>query len=319
MILSADIITIGVVDSIIVVLSTLAFFISLEIVVFWDSNSREGLQYRLQKRNYLAATIIKFILYLKIPFFLFFIYTLDNLSNILPGAMCGAGVVNSSSVGTPLLMLKILNIYLFAFWLALHQVDMKSMEQKYLKMKFVFFLVIYLLMMVEIFMEFRFFQALDINKVVDCCGVIFSHTDGSYISRVMNLSHSVILGWVYGVFSVMIGSYFFKNFTLFSFLNLLFLVIALLSLIAYFGTYIYELPTHHCPFCLLQKEYHFVGYFLYIFLFLGTLYGMLAGLLPTQETQLQTNMKLSLFFNALYLVLVSYYPISYYLAHGTWL
>jgi len=319
MILSADIITIGVVDSIIVVLSTLAFFISLEIVVFWDSNSREGLQYRLQKRNYLAATIIKFILYLKIPFFLFFIYTLDNLSNILPGAMCGAGVVNSSSVGTPLLMLKILNIYLFAFWLALHQVDMKSMEQKYLKMKFVFFLVIYLLMMVEIFMEFRFFQALDINKVVDCCGVIFSHTDGSYISRVMNLSHSVILGWVYGVFGVMVGSYFFKKFTLFSFLNLLFLVIALLSLIAYFGTYIYEVPTHHCPFCLLQKEYHFVGYFLYIFLFLGTLYGMLAGLLPTQKIQLQTSMKLSLFFNALYLVLVSYYPISYYFAHGTWL
>jgi hypothetical protein len=132
MILSPDIITIGVIDIVIMVLATIAFIISLEIIIRWDFNSKEALQYRLQKKNYLAATLIKFILYLKIPFFLFFIYTLDNLSNILPGAMCAAGVVNSSVVGTPLLMLKIINLYLFAFWLFLHFDDMKSPTQKYL-------------------------------------------------------------------------------------------------------------------------------------------------------------------------------------------
>jgi hypothetical protein len=42
--------------------------------------------------------------------------------------------------------------------------------------------------------------------------------------------------------------------------------------------YIYELPTHHCPFDILQREYGFIGYPLYLSLFGAVFFGLLPGL-----------------------------------------
>ena len=40
--------------------------------------------------------------------------------------MCAAGVVDATPYGTYLFILKILNIYLFGFWLVLHYLDIKK-------------------------------------------------------------------------------------------------------------------------------------------------------------------------------------------------
>ena len=39
------------------------------------------------------------------------------------------------------------------------------------------------------------------------------------------------------------------------------------------------MPTHHCPFCLLQKDYHYIGYPLYLSLFLAGITGMGTGVI----------------------------------------
>jgi hypothetical protein len=39
------------------------------------------------------------------------------------------------------------------------------------------------------------------------------------------------------------------------------------------------MPTHHCPFCLLQKEYHYIGYPLYLSLFTAGITGIGVGVL----------------------------------------
>jgi hypothetical protein len=39
------------------------------------------------------------------------------------------------------------------------------------------------------------------------------------------------------------------------------------------------MPTHHCPFCLLQREYGYIGYLLYTALFGSAVSGMGAGIL----------------------------------------
>jgi hypothetical protein len=71
------------------------------------------------------------------------------------------------------------------------------------------------------------------------------------------------LGWLYAL-----GSF-------------LFLPVAVVALISFISPYIYELPTHHCPFCILQREYHYVGYLLYITVFAGGVAGTGTGcLLP---------------------------------------
>jgi hypothetical protein len=104
---------------------------------------------------------------------------------------------------------------------------------------------------------------------------------------------------------------------LFALANLTFLVVALISLIQFFGTYIYELPTHHCPFCFLQSDYYYIGYLLYSLLFLGSFYGMRVGVLKILGED--RDEKISILLSSIYVVLVTAYPIVYFIKNGVWL
>ncbi len=52
-----------------------------------------------------------------------------------------------------------------------------------------------------------------------------------------------------------------------------------MAILSFVSVYFYELPTHHCPFCILQKEYGYIGYPLYLTLLGGTILGTGAGVL----------------------------------------
>ncbi len=63
----------------------------------------------------------------------------------------------------------------------------------------------------------------------------------------------------------------------FAFMSGLTFVIAAVSLVSFICLYYYELPTHHCPFCILQKEYGYIGYVLYATLLAGAVCGLGVG------------------------------------------
>jgi hypothetical protein len=55
--------------------------------------------------------------------------------------------------------------------------------------------------------------------------------------------------------------------------------------------YIYENPHHHCPFCILKREYNYIGFALYAPLFVGAACGLASGVLslrppPSLQTRL---------------------------------
>jgi hypothetical protein len=66
---------------------------------------------------------------------------------------------------------------------------------------------------------------------------------------------------------------------LFSFASSLFFLISCAALISFISLYFYELPTHHCPFCILQREYGYIGYLLYGSLLCGVVSGIGVGVL----------------------------------------
>jgi hypothetical protein len=70
---------------------------------------------------------------------------------------------------------------------------------------------------------------------------------------------------------------------LFSFASGLFFLISCFSFLSFISLYFYELPTHRCPFCVLQKEYGYVGYLLYAFLLTGAVSGLGVGVLKPFE------------------------------------
>ncbi len=162
------------------------------------------------------------------------------------------------------------------------------------------------------------FSSIDVDKLVSCCGTLYSNSETSYLSSIFALNSSYLLMAFYGTFILLVISYFIKNDYIYIIFNLIFLILAIITLIIFFGTYIYELPTHHCPFCMLQKEYYYIGYILYFTLFVGTFYGFNIGItnILTQKIDKSIHYKLSLLFIFIYILLVSYFPIAYYITNG---
>ena len=319
MILTPEVLTLLIINGIFLSLASIAFILSLKIFLRWDIDSTTKAQYTLEKQSFLSATIIKYIFAIKLPLFVFFIFTLDKISSVLTGAMCAAGVVNATEYGTYLLMLKLLNLYLFGFWLTLHYLDMKNPNLPYTKIKFEFFIITFLFLAVEIILEGVMFSAIDIDKMVSCCGTLYSSTSNSAIGAILNINTTLLLWLFYGNFLLMVLLYKLKIKYLFAVNNITFIIISIITLISWFGTYIYKLPTHHCPFCFLQSDYYYVGYAIYITLFIGTFFGINSGIMEILEEKKERSYNISMIFNTLYLFIVTAYPLVYFFKNRVWL
>ncbi|MDP2893727.1 MAG: hypothetical protein Q8N78_05100, partial [Sulfurimonas sp.] len=293
MLLIPEVLTILILNGIFALFSVVAFVLSIRIYLGWNIDSTLPLQYKLEKENFLASTIIKYIFSIKVPLFLFFIFALDKISNVITGAMCAAGVVDATQIGMSLIVLKIINLYLFAYWLRLHSQDMTDKSQPYTKLKFGLFIGLFFLFMVEVVLEVVMFSSIEIDKMVSCCGSIYSSSSTSAISTLFTLDTSLLLSIFYGNYLLIVLFYFLKNRYIFTTLNIIFIPVSLISLILFFGTYIYELPSHHCPFCYLQSDYYYVGYLIYFLLFMGTFYGLVVSFV--KETK--ASYIISLLFN----------------------
>lgn len=315
MLFTPEVLTILILNALFALFAVVAFVLSVRIFLNWNINSTSAKQYELEKQSFLASTIIKYIFSIKVPLFLFFVFALDKISNVITGAMCAAGVVDATQTGTYLIILKIINLYLFAYWLKLHNQDMLSKDQPYTKLKFGLFILFFLFLILEIVLEFTMFQSIEIDKMVSCCGSIYSSSSTSAISTLFTLDDSLLLGIFYANYFMMFLFYFFKNRYLFSIANAIFIPVSLVSLILFFGTYIYELPSHHCPFCFLQSDYYYVGYLIYFLLFAGTFQGLTLGFIKESSR----SYKISLFFNSLYVILLSLYVVLYYIKNGVFL
>ena len=320
MLLTPEIITILALDFIFLFFGAIAFFISIRIARYWDLNSTTQLQYKLEKQSFLVATIIKYIFIIKLPLFLFFIFTADKLSDIITGAMCGAGVVNSVSFGSAMFFFKILNLYIFGFWLVLNHFDLKNENQPYTRYKFLLYSVGFIFLLIELYLDVDFFSSLDVSKLVSCCGTLFSAASTSSFSFIFTINKLYFVYIFYAVFALLLISYIFKNSFMILGLNVIYIFISIISLIVFFGTYIYQLPTHHCPFCMLQKDYDYIGYVVYITLYVGTFYGISGAIMSLLERKKEKfYYNVSIIFNIAYAIIVSAYPIIYYIKHGAWL
>lgn len=249
MILTPEVLAIFILNALFAFFAIIAFILSVKIYRGWNLSSVTKAQYALEKQSYLSATIIKYIFIIKVPLFLFFVFTLDKISNVLTGAMCGAGVIDAAEYGIPLFILKIINLYLFAYWIVLHNEDMKHENQPFVKQKFGLFILAFFLFMSELILEGIMFSSIEIDKMVSCCGTLYSSSSTSAISSIFALDTTFLLSMFYGLYFVIFFIYFFRNRYIFAITNVLFTIIALITLIVFFGTYIYELPSHHCPFC----------------------------------------------------------------------
>ncbi|MGE4381942.1 MAG: hypothetical protein AB7D41_01935 [Arcobacter sp.] len=317
--LSNEIIIFLFVQIILFILLSIAFYFSLSIIKNWDFNKTTNKQYKLEKTSYLVILIISFTLIVKIVLFPYFAYSLDNLSNIVPGAMCAAGIVGANEFGQINLTLKILILFFIGVWLIINSLDLKEKTYPFTKKKYFLYIFIFILSIFELFLDFSFLENISTKEPVMCCSVIFGvNNTGSKIPFDLSISNLLIVFYLLYILTTILSLQ--KSSFLNLIINFMFLYIGYYAVTYFFSTYIYQLPTHQCPFCMLQKEYYFVGYFIWGTLFLGTFFGISSFILKTFiNKDLAYTYKYSLIFNTLFVFLCSFYVIRYYLVNGVFL
>ena len=290
--------------------------VSVHILLRWDFGSTSEEQYALERRAYLVMTILLFAFGMKFLLLPFFVFGIDRLSDLVPGAMCAAGVISANGYGLPLLFLKLLILFLLILWMTLNHYDLEAKHYPWFRLKSSLFLLIFALVSVELWMDWAYFTHIDIHRPVSCCSALFGQLEGAN-PLPFGLDVPKLLLLFYLLYGLIVVATLARQ-TLLELLGYgLFVFVAYYAVVYFFGTYVYELPTHKCPFCMLQKEYYYVGYLIWGSLFGGVFLGLTAGILRLGigvETGRQSRAALLLV--SLFVLLCSLYVGIYYIRNG---
>ncbi len=293
-----------------------AGYYGIRILRYWNPACGSEQQLELERRTYLISTIMSYILSFELISLFLFIYTADDLHTLFTGAMCAAGTLAVNSFGYPTLLIKIINFVLAGIWLIVNYTDNRGYDYPLIRVKYILLTLIVPLLLLESFLLFAYFAGLKPDIITSCCGSLFSHESGGFSGDLASLPYrpTRIVFFICMAITVCSGLVFYVALTnriraltglfaaqevqkmfsailkcgggyLFSIAAAVTFLVACASVVSFICLYFYELPTHHCPFCILQKEYHYVGYLLYATLFGGAVAGIGAGvLLPFRKT-----------------------------------
>lgn len=293
-----------------------AFVVSLKVLVKWDFESFTPFQFALERQSYLVSTIIQFVFLLKFILVVYFIFSIDALAPLLPGAMCGAGVIKANEYGSYLLILKFFILFLLTLWLYVHFYDMRTKNHQWFKHKSWLFSLIFFFVVLELVLDLGYFSNIDTHMPVSCCAALFGQLEGAN-PLPFGLNIPLLLVLFYLLYILLILTLKSGYTVLYIIANILFIFIAYYSVVYFFGTYIYQLPTHKCPFCMLQPEYYYVGYLVWASLFMGTYIGLsdAVSMLWLRKTNMRSQ-DLVVGLLSIFVLLCTAYVAVYYLRNG---
>jgi hypothetical protein len=304
-------------ETIVWVLLLLSMPLTLTLLRHWNFSSFTTQQFRLERRAYLLMSIAVFVFVLKLLLFPYFIFTIDKMSMVVPGAMCAAGVISFDGTGMHLLYVKIAVLFVLVLWLVINYYDIARGDYRWSVLKYRLFVLIFLLISTEFWLTLRFFNALDIHAVLNCCSTLYGLLEGmNPLPFGLDKTPMVTLfylTWLWILFSHAAQ----KQWSHLSAL-VLFVPIGYYSVLYFFGTYIYELPGHHCPFCMFQRDYWYVGYAVWG-LFAGGLFAGAAALFAEifMHEKAQRIKHFSSWMLSLFVLLCTAYVLSYVARNGT--
>jgi len=140
------------------------------------------------------------------------------------------------------------------------------------------------LILAESALEIAYFLQMKPDIITSCCGSLFSPASRGIAAEIAAAPSIPMKFAFYAAtgLTLITGARFIlkgRPGYLFALLSGVTFLVSLVALISFISLYIYEMPSHHCPFCILQKEYHYLGYPLYVTLLLGSVTGMGVGVL----------------------------------------
>jgi len=259
---------------------------ALSILRHWDIRSGSERQLALERRTYLLTTILTWTLIFQAASLLLYIHVADDLAKLFVGAMCAAGSLALNGFGYPALGLKILNFLLAGAWLIVNAADNRAPDYPLVRFKYGFLLLLAPTVTLEAAVQGAFFLSLKPDIITSCCGSLFTKGTQNLAASLFVLPEAPS-SWAFGVAmtaTAASGLWFLSRrssaagYALAGSGTLTFGV-SLVAFVSSLCLYFYELPSHHCPFCVFQRDYGYWGYPLYTFLLAGATLSLGLGIL----------------------------------------
>jgi hypothetical protein len=255
-----------------------------DIVRRWDLSSGSERQLALERRTYLLSTLLGWVLAFELVSIFLYVYTADSLAPLFTGAMCAAGSLKASAHGYTVLVLKIAGFVLAGLWLVVNHADQQGTDYPLVRGKYAALLALTPMLVAEAVLQADYFLSLRPEVITSCCGSLFGSRGVGVGSDLAALPpRHVAVAFLAAVAGAIAAAAAFRRWAWAGWalagLAAAALPLSLAAVISWLSPYVYELPTHHCPFCMLQAEYGWIGYPLYGALLGGALSGMGVGVL----------------------------------------
>lgn len=245
-----------------------AAYWSLRVLDGWDLASGSERQLALEKKTDLTATLVAWAFGFHVLSLFLFVFVADDLHRLVVGAMCAAGTLHANPYGYPALMLKLLTCLLAGVWLVMNHANRQACDYPLIRRLSAWLLLIVPVLLLETGQLWGFFLNLRADVITSCCGSLFSRETPGVGAGLAGLPAAPMIALFFvsmalvaaaGAGHLATG----KGVGLFAAAGMLAFPVSIAAVIAFIGVYFYELPTHHCPFCILQREYHHAGYLIY--------------------------------------------------------
>ncbi len=272
-------------STLMLVMTSYGSWVGLRILASWNFESSSERQLMLERKTYLVSTLTGYVLGFEIVSAVLFLYTVDDLHDLFLGAMCATGSLNANPVGWRLLAVKLLLMFLSPIWIAFNHVDQKAGDYPIIRGKYIALLGLTPLLAIDLVLQIRYFAGLEPEIITSCCGALFSDSGSTVASEIAGLptlpmmlvfyltsASFLVTGVVCLVSRSRLPRYILSG------VSVGLLLVSLASIVSFVSLYVYELPSHHCPFDMIQKDYDFIGYAIYGTLVVGVYFGLLPGL-----------------------------------------
>jgi len=255
---------------------------AIAIIRHWNLASGSERQLVLERRTYLISMLVALVLVTDVLALLLFVFNADQIAPLFVGAMCAVGTLNVNAYGFPSLIAHIAVFFAGSTWLAVNHVDVQAPDYPLVRTKYALLLGLAPVLIAACVLEWQYFLGMHVDVITSCCSRLFQSGGRGLGGDLAALPPRVAMALFYGslaaaavagvaVASTRRGAYVLAAASAAAFAG------ALVGIVSFLSLYVYEQPHHHCPFCLLKADYGYVGYALYVPLFVATAAGLAAG------------------------------------------
>lgn len=307
---------------------------AIRVLRLWDPAADSQAQIALESEIWLSSTLVQYGLGFQVVSLLLYVLAADRFAQMLSGAMCATGAFLANGYGIPLLIVKMASVFFCGLWIVLHQLDISSEEYPLVRIKYVFLLLLLPLLLADTVLLFLYLHGLQPDIITSCCAVVFDKGSGDTTQNLLSGQDEqrtllFYYGWAFFVAVIGFLAWWRQKISLYILYGVgvaAFFILALNTIITVLSSYVYAMPFHHCPFCMLKKEYDFIGFLIYLPLFVTSFCGVTpmliepckakGGLAATVTVLQRKLVAVSVLALGVYTALSSYHYIVYILIGG---